>query len=259
MIRATADPSEKKILTRTYLKNVRKAVRILAGQTQSYTDALTKSIRELASEQKYEEALVLRRKLEQFSMFLHQKSFHEGRSGHAVDSESIARQLSHFLHQHFACTSDEQAYRIECFDMSNLYGKSPTGSMVVFEDGLFAKKEYRIFHVTYQGISDIHMMEEVITRRLEHTEWRLPDLIILDGGKPQLRHISRVFHNLGIHIPLISIAKHPDRILTPANDFRPIHVDSHSPLFRVIQALRDESHRFAKKHHVILRTKKHHS
>lgn len=253
VINACSDEDEKKRLKKLYRSNVRKAVNILAGKTSSYTNSLTKTMQSLADDLRFEEAIKIRKKLLQFTLFLHQRSFNEDRSHITVDSESIRDQLATFLEKHFSASVHAVNYRLECYDMSNLFGEHATGSMVVFEDGIFAKKEYRTFKVGYEGISDIHMMEEVLTRRLKHADWRKPDVIILDGGKPQLRQITALFARLGLNIPVISIAKHPDRILTAHNNFRPVFIDSHSPLFRVIQALRDEAHRFAKKHHVALR------
>jgi len=255
-IESCKNPDEKIRLRKQYRHNIRKAIEILDGRTTTYMQSLSRQLKTLSDAQRYEEAILIRRKLLQFSLFLNQRSFHENRSSINSESDDIHEQVQEFMTKHFAYTLDPHAFRIECYDMSNLYGKQATGSLVVFQDGLFAKKEYRTFSVKYDGISDIHMMEEVLRRRLEHDEWRKPDLIVLDGGRPQLRHIDRLFRSLGVTIPLISIAKRPDRILLPKTGYAPIHVDKNSLFFKVIQSLRDESHRFAKKYHVALRDRK---
>lgn len=255
-IESMTNPEGKIRARQEYRRNIRKAIGILDGRSTTYVQSLSRQLKKLSDEQRFEEAILIRRKLLQFSLFLNQRSFYESRSSVNIESDDIQDQVQMFMTKHFAYTLDPKMFRIECYDMSNLFGKQPTGSLVVFQDGLFAKKEYRTFGVKYDGISDIHMMEEVLQRRLEHTEWRKPDLIVLDGGRPQLRQIDRLFRKLGVTIPLMSIAKRPDRILLPQAGYAPIHVDKNSLFFKVIQSLRDESHRFAKKYHVALRDRK---
>ncbi len=242
-------------LTSLYKKNVKKAKKVLSGETQEFTQSLEKRLKSLSDKQKYEEAIDIRSKLFQFSLFLDRRSFNENTTGVNVDVNELEKQFSNFMKTHFNFTTKKGRFRAECYDISNLFGKEPTGSMVVFQDGLFNKKEYRKFSVKRKGISDIHMMEEVLSRRLQHEEWDKPDLILLDGGKPQLRQIDTLFRSLGVDIPLISIAKRPDRILIAKNGYKPIHVDRESLLFKMFQSLRDESHRFAKKYHVALRNR----
>lgn len=259
-IERIADPNLKKQLQKEYQRSIKKAISILAGKTQMFTKSLETQLQTLANEQRYEEAIIVRNKLFQFYLFLDRRSFSEHSSSVNADLHTLDAELSTFLSTHFPehvreMRDSTDSYRVECYDISNLYGKQPTGSMVVFQDGLFMKKEYRKFSVKFDKISDIHMMEEVLKRRLEHDAWQYPDLIILDGGRPQLRHIYALFKKLQISIPLISIAKRPDRILTPQNNYRPIHVNRDSLLFKLFQSLRDESHRFAKKYHVTLRNR----
>lgn len=249
------DSDTKNALKREYRRNIRKIITILSGDTREFISALEKQLKHLSDEQRYEEAIKVRSKLFQFSLFLDRRSFDENKHSINPDMDTLQKEVDEFLHKHFDTHLNGDAYRLECYDISNLFGKQSTGSMVVFQDGLFDKKEYRKFSVKRKGISDIHMMEEVLSRRLNHAEWRKPDIIILDGGKPQLRHVSKLFREQNIDIPLISIAKRPDRVLTPANDFKPVHVPKNSLLFKLIQSLRDESHRFAKKYHVALRNR----
>lgn len=254
------DPEIKRNLQKEYKRNIRRAISILSGKTRSFTHSLERELQTLSDNLRYEDAITVRNKLFQFSLFLDRRSFSEHSSSVNADLGLLDNEVREFLDKHFphsdrSAQNNSEVYRIECYDISNLYGKQPTGSMVVFQDGMFMKKEYRKFSVTFDRISDIHMMEEVLTRRLKHDEWRFPDLIILDGGRPQLRHISQLFQKLEVKIPLISIAKRPDRILTAYNNFKPIFVHRDSLFFKLIQSLRDESHRFAKKHHVTLRNR----
>lgn len=254
-IESVIDPDEKANLRKEYRKNIRKVISILSGRTSQFTKQLNTQLEEYSAKQEYEEAIKIRSKLFQFSLFLDWRTFNEHSSSVNVDTQTLDDDFKSFMETYFPQSTLRSSYRIECYDMSNLFGKHPVGSMVVFQDGLFMKKEYRKFRIKHSRHSDTHMMEEVIMRRLEHDEWQYPDLIILDGGRPQLRHIYDAFRAHQIPTALISIAKRPDRILTPFNDYKPIYIDKDSLLFKLFQSLRDESHRFAKKYHVALRNR----
>ena len=83
--------------------------------------------------------------------------------------------------------TDKKISRIEGYDISNISGKEATGSMVVFNHGLPDKKEYRQFRIKkVKQVSDVDMIKEILERRVKHAEWTYPDLILIDGGKPQL-------------------------------------------------------------------------
>jgi len=146
--------------------------------------------------------------------------------------------------------------RIECYDISNLMQQEATSSMVVATDGILDKAQYKRFKLKETGVSDFKMLSETITRRMGNS-WTQPDLIVIDGGSPQVVTISRVLERLGLEIPLIGIAKHPDRIVVLASGTAKTYKFSlHNEGFKLIQQLRDESHRFAKKYHTFLRGKK---
>lgn len=135
--------------------------------------------------------------------------------------------------------------RIEGYDMSNLSGDQPVGSMVVFIDGKEAKSEYRRFAIKEAPKrADIYMHEEVIRRRLEHEEWEYPDLIILDGTLAHVRRIRKILRdrNLDIDVIAISESKDHDRIW---NEEGEVIIDTSNPVFLFIQKVRDEAHRFA--------------
>ena len=138
--------------------------------------------------------------------------------------------------------------RIECYDISNIQGTDAVGSMAVFENGRPKKSDYRRFIIkTVIGANDPAMMSEVISRRLEHKEWPRPDLILLDGGLPQLSAISKLFKIKSIKIPLAALAKKEEEIYIPRRSL-PIRLPKNSPALQILQAIRDEAHRFAISH-----------
>ena len=138
---------------------------------------------------------------------------------------------------------------IEGFDISNTGGLESVGSLVVFRDGRPDKDSYRRFLIrTVEGSNDVASLEEVITRRyrkLLDDKAPLPDLVMVDGGKPQLGAAEKALAALGLSgLPLVSIAKKEETLFTPAHR-EGLRLDRTSPALKLVQAVRDETHRFA--------------
>jgi excinuclease ABC subunit C len=169
----------------------------------------------------------------------------------------------------------EAPLRIECYDMAHLQGTDYVGSMVVMEDGLPNKREYRRFKVKdVPGNDDYAAMEEVLTRRLtaylaerdmpigergeRPTKFAYPpQLLLVDGGKGQLGVAERVVQSLGLadEIPVASLAKRFEEVYVPGNS-NPIEVPRGSDALFMLQRIRDEAHRFANSFHRELRGKR---
>jgi len=167
-------------------------------------------------------------------------------------------------------------FRIEFYDISNISGREATGSMVVWQGDHFYKNEYRKFKIKFiKGPNDVGMMREVLWRRIRKiSNYKLqitnkfqisnskfqnknPDLIVLDGGKPQLGEIWRLFQQLSVKIPLISLAKSEEEVFGIKDGrFKKTSIEKNSPEGYFIQLIRDEAHRFAIGYHKNLRAKK---
>ncbi len=138
---------------------------------------------------------------------------------------------------------------IECFDNSNIQGTNPVAACVVFKDGKPSKKDYRHFNIkTVEGPNDFASMEEVVYRRYKRLldeDEKLPDLIIIDGGKGQLSSALKSLEALGLRgkIAILGIAKRLEELFYP-NDPVPLYLDKKSETLKVIQQLRNEAHRF---------------
>ena len=150
-------------------------------------------------------------------------------------------------------------YRIEGYDISNISGTNNVASMVVFEGGEPAKKEYRKFKIkTVEGANDCASMEETLKRRIENlVEGQKnfdikPDLILIDGGLGQLHAAEQAIVNAGANIPVISIAKQDEEIFVTGSNI-PIRLERSNYALRLLQRVRDESHRFAVMFHRSLR------
>lgn len=151
--------------------------------------------------------------------------------------------------------------RIECYDISTLHGRSSVGSMVVFTGGRADKAAYRRFKVRMpaEEANDVAMLAEVLRRRFAREEAgdtrfaRRPDLLLIDGGKPQLNAAHAVLEELGLdHIPLASLAKREEELWLPGWD-EPVVLPSGSPSLYLVKRVRDEAHRFAIEYHRELR------
>ena len=143
--------------------------------------------------------------------------------------------------------------RIEAFDISNIQGDETAGSMVVCEDGRMHKKDYRKFKIrTVEGAHDFASIYEAVLRRykrLLREEKPLPDLVLIDGGKGQLHFAYQALVELGIEdLPLASIAKREELVFLMGQE-EPLRLDRASRVLRLIQEIRDESHRFAVSYH----------
>jgi len=155
---------------------------------------------------------------------------------------------------------DEPPFRIEGFDVSHLHGTEPRASMVVFEGGKPKKSDYRIYKVrTAAAGDDYQAMREVIGRRyarLQREGKRLPDLVLIDGGKGQLAAAITALGEQGLGgLPIISLAKREEEIFLEGRG-EPILLERGDPALHLVQQIRDEAHRFAVKHHRAARSRR---
>ena len=197
-----------------------------------------------------------------------QESFTRHRLKRATDHNSRSRALNE-LQEYLGLP--ESPLRIECYDMSHIQGTDYVGSMVVVEDGLPKKSDYRRFKIkTVDGNNDFAAMAEVLERRLrsyladrerpveERGKFAYPpNLIVVDGGKGQLSASLAVLEELGLEdeIPIVALAKQFEEVFVPGKD-EAIRIPRQSEALYMLQRLRDESHRFAITYHRQLRGKR---
>jgi excinuclease ABC subunit C len=177
-----------------------------------------------------------------------------------INRDSLRRQADHNVRSRAlqelgaALSLEQPPYRVECFDMSHLQGTNYVGSMVVFEDALPIKTDYRHFNVKeVLGNDDVGAMEEVVRRRLMHWEeqqsnskFRRADLIIIDGGLPQLHAAEKAAKSLGLKglVEFTALAKREELLYRPGSSV-PIALERGSESLYLVQRIRDEAHRFA--------------
>jgi excinuclease ABC subunit C len=198
-----------------------------------------------------------------------EESFNRHRLGRGSDHNSRARALNE-LRDHLELT--DAPLRIECYDMSHIQGSDYVGSMVVMEDALPKRSDYRRFKIrSVPGNDDFAAMEEVLSRRLaayldqkarpvEERDGRFsypPQLLLVDGGKGQLGVAVKVLDELGLRdeIPVASLAKQFEEVFVPGRS-EPVRLPRQSEALYLLQRIRDESHRFAITYHRSLRDKR---
>jgi len=137
-------------------------------------------------------------------------------------------------------------YKIEGYDISYFKEKQSYGSMVVFINGEKSVSDYRIFKIKRaKPKNDLEALAEVIERRIKHSEWRLPDLIVIDGGKPQVNYLLKLFNELKIKIPFVGVSKYQnDKLIFPKKINKPVKnlIETQK---EILLNVRDEAHRFA--------------
>lgn len=239
-----------------YRQNIRTIVEILKGRKLAdLKRQLKHKMVRAAQGTKYEKAAQLRNQLFDLEAIrLHRPVVHLEKKDNQERWKVLEIKIKTML------AAERTIARVEAYDISNLFGIAATGSMVVFMNGVSAKSEYRKFRIkTVQGANDVAMIAEIVDRRFRHKDWLSPDLIVLDGGKPQLSAALKALRefkiqDLKFRIPVVTaLAKHDEELFI-AGCKNPIKLKRQSrEIMHFFQRVRDEAHRFAKNYHHKLR------
>lgn len=233
-----------------YRKNIFRLSQLLEGKKENLIAELSKEMDELAKKQKFEKAgstkkmimgIVYLTEPNRIKSYLENPNFLENQRELALKALQDALKLP------------ELPKRIEGYDISHIQGKEATGSMVVLTDGEIDKSQYRKFKIRLAGRpNDVGMHREMMRRRLKHTEWPKPDLIIIDGGRGQVNAVNNELLTLS-KLPIFGLAKRMEWLYAPGVEI--VKLPKKSPALQLLQRLRDESHRFAISYHRKLRNK----
>lgn len=208
-----------------YLLNIKNLKLIFQGKKEKILHSLEKEMKDAAKRTEFEKAAEFRRQI--FAL------------RHIQDVSLI---------QEDAPVMKEGKTRIEGYDISNISGTSSVGSMVVFMNDYPDKNEYRKFKIkTLSGVNDTGMMKEVLRRRFKNN-WPLPNLILIDGGRGQVNAVLGVLKEFGLSIPVVGLAKGPERKRNDVIGRIPEGVS-----LETLIKVRDEAHRFAISYHKNLR------
>lgn len=238
-----------------YRRNLRKLVSYITGKRKKLIGEMEKEMNSLAKSSEFEKAAKLRDKLRALKN-LDSKIIFGDRENLDISKDRGLVELAQLL-------DIKPPRRIEGYDISHMQGTDTVASMVVFVGGMPDKSQYRKFKSRVSGNDDFIHMREVITRRFSESnikKWGKPDLVLIDGGKGQVSSALSVLDALDFEIPLIGLTKRYEEIIIPSKNLiakklqYEIKVLSRSSdALKLLQRIRDESHRFAVGYHSVLK------
>jgi len=249
-------PCARRISKEDYRKIVDKVIMFLSGKGETLLENLREEMEKASKQLDFEKAKMLRDQIEAIQSI-----------SERINLRELERQKLKAIGRGEALVELQKTIelenlpeRIEAFDISDIYGDSAVGSMVVFYGGKPENRSYRKFRIKMvSGIDDVGMMKEVIRRRytrLMREKGPLPDLILVDGGRGQLNGAKGILKEIGLeNISVIGLAKGEELIFLPQRS-HPVRLPSNSPGLHLIQHIRDEAHRFAIRYHRLVQKKK---
>jgi excinuclease ABC subunit C len=264
-----------------YRANLRKLMQYLKGERLTLVRGIEREMKKAAKAKDFEKAAALRNQLFALQELSRQILFGDRELQNASQDQALT-DLAKLL------GLAKPPRRIEGFDISHIQGTDTVASMVVFANGVPDKASYRKFKMRLPGNDDFAHIYEALSRRLSEknrAKWGLPDLILIDGGKGQLKAAMRALNEAGLSIPMIGLAKREEEIIVkkltgPQNphfqdpalentlqdrartmdgyvaestEFISILLPGNSHIVKLLQRIRDESHRFAVSYHSTLK------
>jgi excinuclease ABC subunit C len=253
-IEKTKDKDLQKKLRKEYLQNIHLLKGILSGRFVFVRKKLVSQMNKYSKSEKFEKAATFRNKIEALDYitqpitdvkeFLDNPNFREDIKHKEL--EELKGILNNFM-------DIEKIKRIECFDVAHLAGSYTTASMVTFINAEPEKKYYRHFRIRkVKRSDDISSLDEVIKRRVKHLkDWGRPDLVVVDGGKAQVKTFYQTLKSK--KIPVVGIAKRFETLVFITKTDSKIKYNQlkvpKGPALNLLQRLRDEAHRFARRYH----------
>lgn len=257
--------------SKDYKASLRQLIKCLEGKRYNVALDLEKQMKIAAKDQDFETAAKIRNQMNNLSQ-LNQRIMFGDKEISSINNDEALRGLKKLL------TLDKLPYRIEGFDISHMGGRDVVASMVVFRNGVSERSHYRKFKTHNQQNNDFVNMNETIKRRLSNKNiesWGTPNLILIDGGKGQLDAAISAMQEKSINIPMIGLAKKQEQIIVynenpttninleylqklggdiiKTSDYTIINLSKSSHIIKLLQRVRDESHRFAVSYHTTLK------
>lgn len=227
-----------------YAKHLKNIKVFLSGRFKNLMTTLTSEIKNASQKQAFETAAKKRDQLAALEVALASHKYSQ-LLVLPLATEKVLRQAVLLLkHPQLK----EPPRRIECYDMATLNQENTVGALVVFTNGQPDKDQYRKFLVKTNKLGDPATMKHILTRRLRHPEWNRPDLIILDGGVPQLSVVSAI---IPPDIPVIALSKKRETLhfYNSSHHIINLNLPLHNSVLKLFQFARDEAHRCATTYH----------
>ena len=235
-----------------YKRNLKKLMRYLEGDRDKLLKELEKTMQEAAKNEEYELAAEAKYQIEGIKE-LRKKIVFSDKEFMDISNDQALKQLQQLL------GLENPPRRIEGYDISHQSGADTVASMVVFINGASARDKYRKFKIRTSKSDDLKSMAEVITRRMKHAEWEMPDLIVIDGGANQVKAVAELTNG----IPVVGRNKSGDHTRNASAKLvylengdiveKPLSTESH--IAKLIARIDEEAHRFAITYHSLLKRK----
>jgi excinuclease ABC subunit C len=239
------------ITAEDYKKTLNLFAKFMDGKKQELVEELNQEMADYSEKTNYEEAAKMKKILDGIA-YITSPTKIQGYLENPNFLDNLNQQGMEDLQN--ALNLPTLPVRIEGYDISNFQGTDATGSMVVLTNGEIDKSQYRKFKIKISGKpNDYAMHAEMAERRLKHPDWPLPDLFLIDGGRGQVQSVYKVHQKLGIKVPIFGLAKRMEWLYPPEGDV--VRLPKKNMGLRLLQKLRDESHRFAITYHRKLRAK----
>lgn len=259
-VRMCSCPCVGKVSDEEYQQQLDKALTVLQGDVKECVSELEEEMRGYSSKLKFEDAAKIRDMIDNLKATCNpnirrfSRTTLSSRRSQDGNPEGVKA-----LQEALGIANAPEV--VECYDISNIGGTLAVGSMSCFRNGVPSTKDYRRFRIkTVEGANDFAMIHEVIGRRFTKgssvNRSELPDLVVIDGGPGQLNMAVKAMEEAEAPlIPIISLAKREEAIFMPGFA-EPLILDRRNPALRLLQAVRDESHRFGVTYHRELRRKR---
>lgn len=259
------------VTSKQYKASLKQLIKYIKGGRKEIIKNLEKSMKQAALRQDFEGAAAIRNKLSDIKS-LQQKIMFGDKEFLDISKDRALGDITELL------GLDKIPSRIEGFDISHMSGQNVVASMVVFSNGVSDRANYRKFKTKQEQNDDFKNMHETLFRRLSDKnikDWGLPDLVLIDGGKGQLDAATKARDERGIDVPFIGLAKREEQIvikpnasnlklsydklaelggyITRSKDYILINLPQSSDTVKLLQRIRDESHRFAVSYHSVLK------
>jgi len=226
-----------------YQRNIRALTDILDGKRDTLIRRLERDMKKLGAAHELEAARELQLRVERIRRVFENAQLVAGRRRLSARHPGALAQLADNL------GLAGEPRRIEGYDVAHIQGSYPSGAMVVFTGGNPDNALYRLFNLKSDAAGDTGQLREVLTRRLAHDEWPLPDLILVDGGKAQLNVMVRTLDALGHRIPVIALTKddrhQADHLLSSLDSHIRMLSDIPRAMRSLVVHIDNEAHRFS--------------
>jgi excinuclease ABC subunit C len=226
-----------------YRRHIRALTDILTGKRDTLLRRLETQMKALGAAHRLDEALELQRRI--------------GRIRHVFENAQLVAGRRRVTGRHIGASEQlvselglvDIPKRIEGYDVAHMQGSHPSGAMAVFTDGRPDKAQYRLFNLHSDAVGDTAQLREMITRRMKHAEWPLPDLILVDGGIAQLHALVRTLNAAGHFIPVIALTKNDkhqaDHLFSGLDSKIRILTDLPRAMRDLLVHIDNEAHRFS--------------